>query len=327
MAAPDAARPDVFVVGGSKCGTTSLYRMLQLAEGAGTSSTRKELHYFSAPEILERLAAPGDQGVARLVIRDEAAYLAEFAHLPAGTASVVDVSPSYLQNPNVPARIAGFAPAARIVILLRDPVAKVFSQYVHLWSSGSETLAFAEAFAASAERRAAGYSPMWDYEAGGYYADAVARYLDRFGRDRVRVEIFEELFGADPAAARGLEAFLGVAFAKGPPPRINPSGRVKSRLWGAFLGNDAPLAGVKRLIPLGLRGRLGGRVRAALKTEKPQLDPGMRARLRALYASDVARLEALLGRSTGWGSPCRARATNGVSARTPGRPRVNRGVK
>ena len=132
------------------------------------------------------------------------------------TASVVDVSPSYLQNPNVPARIAGFAPAARIVILLRDPVAKVFSQYVHLWSSGSETLAFAEAFAASAERRAAGYSPMWDYEAGGYYADAVARYLERFGRDRVRVEIFEELFGADPAAARGLEAFLGVAFAERP---------------------------------------------------------------------------------------------------------------
>lgn len=295
-----AVRPDVFVVGGSKCGTSSLFRMLQLAPGTGTPQNRKELHFFSSPEIVQRLAAPGDEVVSRNVIRDEAAYLAEFAHLPPGMANVVDVSPSYLHNPNAPARIAAFAPGARIVILLRDPVAKVFSQYVHLWSGGAETLPFAEAFARSAERRAAGYSPMWDYEAGGYYADAVQRYLDRFGRDRVRVEIFEEFFGEDATARRGLEAFLGITFAQGPPPRINRSGRVKSAFWGAFLGRRAPLAGVKRLIPLGLRGRLGDLVRGSLKTEKPQLDPAMRRTLRRRYAGDVARLEALLGRRTGW---------------------------
>lgn len=51
-------RPDVFVVGDAKCGTSTFYRMLQLA-GAGTSRTRKELHFFSEPELMGKLAGPG----------------------------------------------------------------------------------------------------------------------------------------------------------------------------------------------------------------------------------------------------------------------------
>ena len=90
------------------------------------------------------------------------------------------------------------------MILLREPAAKIFSQYVHLWAEGRETLPFEEAFEKSVERRPAGFSTMFDYEAGGRYAEAVERYLELFGRDRVRVMLFEELFGADdPARAAG----------------------------------------------------------------------------------------------------------------------------
>ena len=85
---------------------------------------------------------------------------------------------------------------------MREPAAKVFSQYVHLWSQGRETLPFEEAFALSAARRAQGFSDMFDYEGGGYYAAAVARWLERFGPERVLVLLFEELT-ADTDAARG----------------------------------------------------------------------------------------------------------------------------
>ena len=57
---------------------------------------------------------------------------------------------------------------------------------------------------------------MFDYEAGGRYAEAVERYLARFGRERVMVLLFEELFGDDPAARHRLEAFLGIRFPQGP---------------------------------------------------------------------------------------------------------------
>jgi hypothetical protein len=252
-----APRPNIFVVGDAKCGTTTLYRMLQLGTGVGTSRTRKELHFFSSPELVAKVAGPGDARIPHDIVTDEAAYLAEFAHLPPGLAHVADVSPSYLQEPAAAARIAAFAPDARIVILLREPAAKIMSQYTHLWSEGRETLPFEEAFALSEARRAAGYSTMFDYEAGGRYAAAVERYLDLFGRERVRVLLFDELVGADPAGRRRLEGFLGNRFAEGPPPRMNVGGRVRSPVMAALLGNERLRGGLKRLLPLGARTRIG----------------------------------------------------------------------
>jgi Sulfotransferase family len=293
-------RPSIFVVGDAKCGTTTLYRMLQLGQGVGTSRTRKELHYFSAPELVQKAAGPGDDRIPNDIVHDEAAYLAEFAHLPSGLADIADVSPSYLQEPAAAARIRAFAPDARIVILLREPAAKIMSQYTHLWSEGRETLPFADAFAASEARRAAGWSTMFDYEAGGRYAAAVERYLALFGRERVMVALFEELVADDPALRRRLEAFLGIRFAEGPPPRMNVGGRIKSPLMAALIDNPGLRGGLKRLLPLGLRTRVGQAVRGAVPVEKPVLDPATAASLRARYAGDVARLETLIGRRTGW---------------------------
>jgi hypothetical protein len=293
-------RPNVFVVGDAKCGTTSLHRLFELAPGIGTARTRKELHYFSAPELSAAVAGPGDARIPAAIVHDEAAYLAEYAHLDPGLGVVADVSPSYLQNPPAAARIAAFAPEAKIVILLREPAAKVFSQYVHLWSEGRETLPFEEAFARSAARRAAGFSDMFDYAAGGYYAAAVGRYLGLFGPDRVLVLLFEEMTGDTDAARARLEAFLGVRLPAGPLPRMNTGGRVTSPLAAALLGNEPLKRWVRAAVPLRLRTALSERVRGAVASEKPALAADMRRHLRRLYAADVAALETLIARPTGW---------------------------
>ncbi|HRO13385.1 sulfotransferase, partial [Amaricoccus sp.] len=193
-----------------------------------------------------------------------------------------------------------FAPEARILILLREPAAKVFSQYVHLWSEGRETLPFEEAFALSAARREAGFSDMFDYEGGGTYAAPVARYLDLFGPERVLVVMFEEMV-RDMSLVRGrLENFLGVSLPATDLPQTNAGGRAKSPLVAAFLGNERLKGAVRKALPLGLRTRLSASVRGAVSFEKPELRPDTRARLRRRYAGDVAKLEDLLGRPTGW---------------------------
>jgi hypothetical protein len=300
MTAGPGPRPDLFVVGDAKCGTTSLHRLFELAPGVGTARTRKELHYFSAPELVRAVAGPGDAAIPGAIVQDEASYLAEFAHLDAGLPAIADVSPSYLRVEAAADRLAAFAPEGRIVILVREPAAKVFSQYVHLWSDGREELPFEEAFALSAERRARGFSDMFDYAGGGYYAAAVARFLDRFGPERVLVLLFEELT-ADMVGIRArLEAFLGTGLPAGELPRINAGGRVRSPAAAALLGNERLKGVLRSALPLGLRTRLSAGLRSAVGVERPELAPETRSMLRRRFAADAAELARLIGRPTGW---------------------------
>lgn len=300
---PEAGpRPNVFVVGDAKCGTTSLHRLFELCPEIGTARTRKELHFFSEPELMTRVAGPGDADIPRAIIHTGAEYLAEHAHLDPGLSVIADVSPSYLQNEAAAARIHAFAPEGRIVILLREPASKVFSQYVHLWSAGREPLPFEEAWGKSEERRLAGWSDMYDYQSGGFYADAVRRYFDLFGRERVLVLLFEELTG-DMDAARGrLETFLGVTLPDGDLPRMNAGGRIRSPVLGRILRSERLKAGLRAVLPLGLRTRIAGQVQSAVTTEKPRMSEEMRRAVRSRFAADTAELERLLGRFTGWPS-------------------------
>lgn len=296
--------PNVFVVGDAKCGTTSLHRVFELAPAVGTPRTRKELHWFSAPELVAATAGPGDDGIPTAIVHTEDAYRAEFAHLPPELATVADVSPSYLRNAAAAARLHAFAAAnaidARIVVLLREPAAKVFSQYVHLWSEGRETLPFEDALARSDERRAAGFSDMFDYAGGGFYAEHVARYRDLFGPDRVLVILFEDMVrDMAPVRAR-LEAFLGVPLPETELPQTNTGGRPKSPLVAALLGNERLKGALRAALPLGVRTRVASRVRKSVTLDKPELAPEIRDSLRQRYAADVAALEAMLDRRTGW---------------------------
>jgi hypothetical protein len=81
---------------------------------------------------------------------------------------------------------------------------------------------------------------------------------------------------------------------------MNVGGKVRSPVLAAVLDNDALRNRVKRLFPLPLRTRIGQAIRTSVPTEKPELDPATAGVLRQRYREDTARLEALLGRETGW---------------------------
>ncbi len=295
-----AARPNVFVVGDAKCGTTSLHRFFELAPSVGVAATRKELHWFSEPELMARRAGPGDERVESRILHDEAAYLAEFAGLDPALPVVADVSPSYLQMEGAAVRLHAFAPEAKVVILLREPADKVFSQYVHLWSQGRETAAFAEGLARAAERRAAGWSDMFDYDTGGLYAAAVGRYLDLFGPDRVLVLLFEDMIRDWPGVRARLAAFLGAPLPEIGLPKMNIGGKVRSPVMAALMASQSLRGVIRAVAPIGLRTRLSEKVSGSVATDKPVLDAATRAALDARFGPDARALEALLGRPTGW---------------------------
>ena len=142
---------------------------------------------------------------------------------------------------------------------------------------------------------------MFDYQNGGFYAVHVQRYFDMFGRDRVLVLMFEDMTADMTAARASLNEFLGITLPDGDMPRMNAGGR-RSPVLRTLLGDERLKAGLRNVLPLGLRTRISGRLQNSVATEKPRMSDTMRDVVGRRFAGDTAELERLLGRSTGWPS-------------------------
>jgi hypothetical protein len=199
------------------------------------------------------------------------------AHFPLAVADVVvgEATPFYLLDPRVPARAAALAPDLRLVAVLRDPVARAYSHFHHSRSVGREPLTdVREAVEREPDRTDAAWESFvgsagppppeldwFTYLRRGRYAPQLARWWEQFEPEQLLVLTTEDLEN-DPGAAVGrVRGHLGL------PPQ-----------WSTPVRFD-------RHYP----GGHGG------------MDEGTARHLRAVLAEDVAELEELLGRRTGWG--------------------------
>ena len=296
--------PDFYIVGAPKSGTTSLYEYLAGHPGVFLPA-RKELRYFGSDlEIRHR----------RTFTRAE--FIAEFAPAPA-SATLGNAYVWYLFSTSAAAEIQQVRPDARIVVLLRDPVDALHSLHSEFVYDGNEDIEdFAAALAAEPDRCAGRRVPAEAHFPAGLcyrrtvrYAEQLARYLDRFGRDQVHVVVFDD-FAADPAASyAGLLTFLGLPpDPRGAFPRRNPNKRSRSALVRRVLA--APPEPARRLaraiVPRSVRGALYRRAVALNTREEPRaaMPQDLRRELRAELAPEVARLEELLGRRLpAWRAP------------------------
>jgi hypothetical protein len=240
------------VIGAQKAGTTALYAYLRWPPGI-TGPSWKEVSFFD-----------------RHWWRGESWYRGQFP-LRSGGRLVGEASPSYLFHPLAPERVRSVVPDVKLVALVRDPVARAYSQYQHEAALGREPLSFEDALAAEEERTRgeverlladprAFSSAWWDhtYAARGRYAEQFERWLAFFDRESLLVVRTEDL-GERPAETYGsILAFLGAA------PHTLPSyPRVFER-------------------------------------EYEPMRPETRAALAETFAEPNRRLEELLGRELGW---------------------------
>jgi hypothetical protein len=316
---PSPPKPDFFIVGAPKCGTTSVYEYLK-GHPEVFMSDAKEPRYFAPDDAL------GASGHALRHGRDLERYLDLFAgardEKRMGEASVV-----YIYSRRAPGLIHEFQPDARIVVMLRNPVDMIYSLHGQRLSEDREDEPdFAAALAAEEDRRAGRGVPAHATAAGstyrdrGRFAQLLPPWFETFGRDRVRVIIFED-FIRDPAAEfRRLLEFLEVDPTYQPPAFSvhNPSHTARSRFLRALTRTRAAQWIVWQLMPRVLGDRatraLVRRFRHSrinrMPSKRERLDPDLRRQLEAEYAPDVAALSELLGRdmSAVWFSPADQKA-------------------
>lgn len=282
--------PNFFVVGAVKSGTTSIYAQLKKHPQVFLPEM-KEPHFFSS-----RLPPP-DNSEEHCI-----GNLDAYKRLYQGAARFIaigDMSPSYLWDDTSPERIHEACPEAKIVISLRDPVARAYAQYWMDVLMGFRTLSFEEELKRDISNKDKGYWTTRLYVELGLYCDQVRRYFDTFGRHRVLVVLFETLttapqefftqitnhLGLDPI--QWAEEDLGVAHNAFRLPRFPRAYRILS----------SPLARELRhkLLPVSLR-RWLQRNTILYETKKPPMNPETRRFLQDAFEPDVSQLEDLLGR-------------------------------
>jgi hypothetical protein len=296
------ALPDFLIVGAPKAGSTALHVALAKHPQLHLSGVKEPKFFLcdEAPPAPQH--GPGDAHSAREWIwrRDE--YEALFAGAPAGTLRG-ESTPLYLADFAAHERMARLVPSARLVVIVRDPVDRAYSNWTHLWSDGLEPVAdFVEACSLEEERVRRGWAPFWRYLGLGRYGEQLQHLRTSFDPAAIHVLRYRELVERPDDALDGICRFLGVDEGL---VSVVPSENVSTFV------DDTPLNTVVRA---GIRGcaSLGAHLppqvwRTASKpllkalkrqhANRPELSPAQRSELAGNFVDDVALLERLTGES------------------------------
>jgi hypothetical protein len=294
--------PNLFIVGAPKAGTTSLYRYLGQHPQIYMSSL-KEPHYF-AEEIRTQLYEPAlrrrlerDQSVARIVTEWD-----DYQRLFADSRDervLGEGSVCYLWSPTAPARIAEKIPEAKILVLLRDPADRAFSQYLHALGNGAVRWSFREHIERNLGHRSTQLCVYYPFLEFGLYAAQLARYREYFGENiwvgfhedfrRRPAEMIAEVCGFLKVSGEFLPD-MGKKHLQAQVPRTSTIGWLKhSGLWEA----------AARVTPKGLRPFI--RRSLIRKPGETRMDPADRRYLVDYYRDEIVRLAEMLGRDlTAW---------------------------
>ena len=288
-------KPDFFIVGAPRCGTTAMYGYL-----------RRHPQIFM-PEHKEPLYFGADLTPAGHGRLSESEYFALFKGARPGQ-RIGEASTWYLFSSTAAEEIHDFSPDAQIIIMLRDPVEVMHSLHAELVFYRAEPIQdFAEALAAEKDRKRGrrlgplGRAEMLYYRDVVRFADQVERYIRVFGRDKVKVVLTEDFALDSAGVCRDVLRFLGVDDAV--PPnlrRVNESKRVfSSSVQELIVRPPRPIA---QFIPLIRRVPLAHQLRARLlrlnsrSAARVPLSPQLRDHLRREYAAEIERLGDLIKR-------------------------------
>jgi hypothetical protein len=276
------ALPNLVVIGGLKCGTTSLHHYLNLHPEVAMSRP-KELNFFVA-ELNWPLGAEWYAG-----------------HFDPAAPVRGESSPHYTNRPwfdGVAERMRSVLDGARVIV--RDPIDRMLSHYLHNVGGGYERRGLEQALT----------DPHSSYVLRSRYAFQLDPYLEAFGPESIEIVTREELLRDRRPTMRRAFEFLGVdpAFGSRQFDREWETGTAKGGGRYRIMDRAVRLPGLRTLdrnfdrLPESLRWLVERVVHdpGAGEGPKPDLPEPLRRRLADLFREDVARLEETSGRELGW---------------------------
>jgi hypothetical protein len=203
------ALPDFFVAGVPKAGTTALHAALA-RHPALYMSTVKEPKFFLTDGPPPAQGGPGDAKTYREHVWRRPDYEALFDPASAGQLRG-ESTPFYLYNRAAQQQIRAQVPAAKLIVVLRDPVERAHSNWTHLWSAGLDPIGdFVQACGEEERRIEAGWAEFWHYKALGRYGEQLQHLYRLFPRDQILVFRYRAMIERPAQTLDQICAFLGV---------------------------------------------------------------------------------------------------------------------
>jgi hypothetical protein len=203
--------PDFLIIGAQKCGTASLFAYLT-SHPSILRSFKKEVHFFDCNY------PRGESWYRAFFPLDTPRMARNGGHLITGEAS-----PYYLFHPHAARRAAETVPDAKLIVLLRDPVRRAFSQYRHRVRAGQEVRSFEEVLEQELERFPSEHARMLEdenyesvfhrhccYLARGQYVEQLENWSQWFPRESMLIIRSEALFDDTAAVYARALSFLGI---------------------------------------------------------------------------------------------------------------------
>jgi hypothetical protein len=212
--------PSFLIIGVQKGGTTSLYRYLEQHPSI-VGAFAKEVHFFDN-HTRDYKYGKGMAWYRSHFPFSTYKFDGKFAHQKMITG---EGSPDYIFDVHAPKRIAADLPKVKLIILLRDPVDRAYSHYLHnfraAWDPDRENLCFERAIAAERERLHGEYERLiqddhyfsykymhYSYLKRGLYAEQLKVWLQLFPREQFLILKSEDFFAQPNHTFRQVLSFL-----------------------------------------------------------------------------------------------------------------------
>jgi hypothetical protein len=205
--------PHFVIAGAPKAGTTALHAALTTHPELYLSPVKEPKHYLTdgRPPPSHGQRGPGDAHSAQEWIWQRERYRALFDAAPAGAVRG-ESTPFYLYDRAAHGRLAAEIPDVKVVVVVRDPVDRAYSNWAHLRADGLEPEAdFAAAVGLESQRIADGWAPFWHYRGLGRYGEQLRDLYRHVPREQVFLLRYRQLVDTPRETLDRVSDFLGVA--------------------------------------------------------------------------------------------------------------------
>lgn len=293
--------PNFLIVGAPKSGTTSLYQYLKQHPQVFVNSTIKESNFFVEPKKIlgsgPRFYGENSYGKT---LKD---YQQLFEDVSVAHTAIGEICPVYLPfyENTIPNIKKYLNEDVKIIIILRNPIDRAFSHYMHNVRDTDEKLSFEDALKLENERINKSYWNSFYLTKLGFYYNQVKAYKENF--INVKVFLFEDLrkdnFFKELFEFLEVDSTLKINNEKS----YNKSGRPKNKILQEFLVNENISKKYfksifKNILPRTIKDQLLGLQAILLDNnlEKEHMHPATREKLKNIFKEDIEKLSKLINR-------------------------------